>query len=323
MKKFVYALSVLALLSTACSKQPTEIAATDSTHTATTDSSVRDTSGIQRETTGLTVKVSFVGLVCHIWDKREAGVERAIVLRTPVSGSMHHNRTIGLPPESKPDVVRLNLPIENCPDRSTCTVRVDGLAFRFVDVNGTPPSARFSPNANFTNFVTHLKDVPHAAHPFENKSNLIDAVFDPTPKSNDPVVAGWFELAGGRGDADKFLCQGKFEGEQGGHDFVQIARVTFALPTGAKLQVFKAGDSQWRDIAIPSSSFEMTLDNDAATPMHVSHFEMYAKLHKKMHPQDPDIVLPRVVLADNNTCLPRTSTAGEDAVPGCSNSSWP
>jgi hypothetical protein len=104
------------------------------------------------------VHVDFVGLVCHVWNKQEAGVERAIVLRTPPGGPLHHYMTIVLPPESKPDVVQLRLPIDpvaKCPNGSFCTVVIDGLAFRFADRNGNPLSAAVSPNASFPNFVTH------------------------------------------------------------------------------------------------------------------------------------------------------------------------
>ncbi|MGA8807975.1 MAG: hypothetical protein WB973_08860 [Thermoanaerobaculia bacterium] len=326
MKKVVYVLSVLILLSTGCKNKPPESTETDATKPTTPDSVATDSVRTDRGSTTVKAKVDFVGLVCHIWDKREAGVERAIVLRTPTSGPLHHKMTIGLPPESKADVVKLKLPIDpvgKCPDGSTCSVLMDGVAFQFVDADGKPLGAAFVPNQNFKDFVTHLSAVPHAANPFEKKENLIDAVFDTVPQKNDPVVAGWFALAGGNGDASKFFCKGKFEGDSEEHDFVDHATVTFTIPKGGRLQAFLGGDTQWRDIAIPASDFDITVDNDAATHLFASHFGEYARLHKKKDSAEPELHLPTVVIANTQICTDTTTTIGVDAVPGCSNSSWP
>jgi hypothetical protein len=325
MKNFVYALFVL-MLSTACGKAPNTATGTETTRTGTTDSTATAFTKGQPEAASIKAHVDFIGLVCHIWNKQEAGVERAIVLRTPPSGPMHHKMVIGLPLQSKADVLKLKLPIDpddKCPDGSTCSVLIDGLAFRFADRDGNPLGTPFSPNANFTNFVTHLRAVPHPDHPFDKKGDLIDAVFDAAPKANDPVVAGWFELAGGQGDAEPYLCKGKFEGEASEQDFVKVAKLTFTIPIGGKLQVFIANDTQWRDIAIPTSDFAITVDNDAAISTQTSHFGMYARLHKKKNPNEPDIHLPAVVVANIQTCAPKTNTIGVDAVPGCSDSGWP
>lgn len=315
MKKLMYALCVVVLLSIACKKNETETTDTSSTSTNT------DTTATTEDARAISVDVKFVGLVCQVWDKSQAGVERAIVLRTPRSGEMQHNMNIGLPRESKADVDKLELPINpigQCPTDSTCNVLMDGLALRFVDSAGDPLASAFEPNNNFKNFVTHLSTVPHKDKPFEKKSSLVDAVFSPTPKANDPVVAGWFELAGGKGDAEAFACKGKFKNDASDQDFVKVAKVTFALPEGAKLQVFKAGDTQWRNITIPTSRFAITVDNDATMSMNVSHFHEYARLNRN------SVVLPEVEIADTQDCLgDTTTTIRRDGVPGCSNSAWP
>jgi hypothetical protein len=326
MKKVVYVLSVMILLSTGCKNKPSESTQTGTTQPATPDSVATDSVRTDRDSAAVTARVSFVGLVCHIWEKREAGVERAIVLRTPPNGSLHHSMTIGLPPESKADVVKLKLsidPVGKCPDGSTCSVLMDGVAFQFVDADGKPLAPPFAPDANFTNFVTHLKAVPHPAHPFEKKENLIDAVFDATPRKNDPVVAGWFALAGGKGDASNFPCKGKFEGDAEERDFVDHAFVTFTIPKGGRLQAFLAGDTQWRDIAIPASDFDIVVNNDVATGSRASHFGEYARLHKKKASAEPELHLPEVVIANTQACFDTTTTSGLGTVPGCSNSAWP
>jgi hypothetical protein len=330
MKKLAYVLSILVLLSTACKNQEespsTDISAT-STDTATT---IATDTAATRQGRGRTVQVKFVGLVCHLWSKPDAGVERAIVLRTPPSGPLHHKLTIALPPESRADIVKLKLPIDpvaKCPNGSTCTVLIDGLAFRFADRNGNPLNAAFSPNANFTNFVTHLRDVPHTSKPFDKKEDLIDAVFDLEPTANEKDVAGWFELTGGEGDAQSYADKGHFEGDPTERDFVEVAKVTYAVAEDGKLQVFIAGDTQWRDIAIPAGNFAISVDNDAATPMCMSHFDTYARLHKKKTATEPDIELPNVIVPNpvncSGTSTDTTSTMGVDSVPGCSNSAWP
>jgi hypothetical protein len=105
---------------------------------------------------------------------------------------------------------------------------------------------------------------------------------------------------------------------------VKIAKITYVLPQDGKLQVFIAGDTQWRDIAIPASNFGITVDNDAATPMSVSHFDTYARLHKKKTANEAGIDLPDVLVSDPETCDAATTTAGVgDSVSGCSNSGWP
>lgn len=330
MNKLAYVLSILVLLSTACKNQEksttTDIPAT-SIDTATTNTT--DTTAT-RQTHGRTVRVDFVGLVCHLWSKPDAGVERAIVLRTPPSGPLHHKMIIALRPESRADVVKLKLPIDpvaKCPNGSTCTVLIDGLAFRFADGKGNPLSGAFSPNANFKNFVTHLRDVPLASRPFARKEDLIDAIFDTEPRANEKDVAGWFELTGGKGDAQSYACKGHFEGDSTEQDFVEVAKVTYAVPEDGKLQVFIAGDKQWRDIGIPAGNFTISVDNDAATPMTVSHFDTYARLHKKKIATEPDIDLPNVIVPNPPSCngpgTGTTTTTGSDSVPGCSNSAWP
>jgi hypothetical protein len=316
MKKLMYTLCVVVLLSTACKKNETETTDTSNT-TTNTDTTTTPT----EDAHAISVDVEYVGLVCQVWDKSQAGVERAIVLRTPRGGPRQHNMNIGLPRVSKADVDKLGLPINpigECPAGSTCNVLMDGLAFRFVDSAGNPLASAFEPNDNFKNFVTHLSTVPHKDKPFEKKSSLVDAVFSPTPKANDPVVAGWFELTGGKGDAEPFACKGKFKNDANDQDFVKVAKVTFTLPEGAKLQVFKAGDTQWRNITIPTSRFAITVDNDATDPMNVSHFHEYARLNRS------SVVLPEVEIADTQDCLgDTTTTIGIDGVPGCSNSAWP
>lgn len=237
---------------------------------------------------------------------------------------MHHEMTIILPSESRSDVVKLNLAtgIDHCLEGSTCSVLIDALAFRLADSGGNPLSSAFSPNANLKNFVTYVRDVPHQGHPFATKANLIDAVFDTAPKASrwSRAVSSW---PAGTQITEPYGCKGKVEGQSLEQDFVKFAHVTFVIPASGKLQVFKANDTKWRDIAIAGFNFAISVTNDADPKNHDSHFDMYAALYKKKTPNEPALHLPNEVVQDLQTCAPVTSTAAFDTVPGCSTSAWP
>lgn len=306
MKRLLYVVPVLVLLSTGCKKEEalTDTAATDASLTANERRGPR------------TVTVEFDGLVCHVWDKQTARLdrERAIVVRTPQDHGHEkkHAMTITLPKEAKDDLASHNIPAK-C--GAVCDVPIDALAFRLADLDGEPLTTEFERSDNFKDFVPRLTEIPMEGNPFTTSTDsVIPQVISDHPQS-DSTVAGWFDLAGGKGDATKYVCNGNYEGH-GERPFVRMVTVTFNMSGSAKLQVLKAGETDWtkRSIRLPDRDLIIQVKNDAVPPVKKSHFDMYAGLARK----DADLTDIKTKTPDD--CVP---VGGRDGVPGCSNSAWP
>lgn len=247
------------------------------------------------------VHVSFEGMVVHVVG---GGVTRAVVPRFD-----GHQMTITLPASAKRDVERIFAPLE-C--SAVCDVPIDGLAFRIADASGKPLARVFERTNGFRDNVTNLSAVPSADRPFEKKEDLHPDIFASMPVV-DSVVAGYFELAGGVGTAEPFRCGARFEGSAANTAFP--AKVNVDFPSGAMLQVLRAGSSEWQDLAIDGPRVEIAVRNDVPDP-DPSHFDMYAMLSVKRK-DGRTIDLPRVQM-DGSPCI-----APAGGIPGCSNSAWP
>jgi len=248
------------------------------------------------------VIVAFEGMIVHVLG---GGVTRAIVPR--MSG---HQLTITLPASTKEDVERIFAPLQ-CP--TVCDVPIDGVAFRIVDGSGQPSQTAFTPGAEFQSIVTKLSDVPSPEQPFATQSDLVPEIFSTGPVANN-LVAGYFELAGGTATTDAFGCGARFEGTSAFAAFPSKVDVLFTMQ-GAKLQVMKAGTTQWEDIALSGPIVKIAVKNDIPDS-NMSHFDMYALLSTK-RVNGNVIDLPEIQ-TDGMSCI---SPAG--GVPGCSQSQWP
>ena len=326
MKHVYVALTLLCFLPLACKQDKTtdssdtsvSVPATPSTDTVTdTADTVTDTATeVFTERTSFEVltaarsvapdlRVEFHGVVAHVL---AGGVTRAIIPRVP-----GHSMKIIFPGKMKTEIQSAF----GVTCSSTCEVPFNEFALQIVDSSGATGAA-FNPSPNFKSIVTHLKAVPSAEKPFDTKADLVDDIFKDPQKGS--VVAGFFELAGGDGDAAAWSCGAHFVGETPFYDFPSGVNVDFKLSTGSKLQVMKAvasGTPTWTDVATLTGPLTFIVDNDLPSSTG-SHFNAFALLSKKkVAATGKPVDLPDV-MTDGTTCIP-----GAGDVPGCSNSQWP
>jgi hypothetical protein len=316
MKCIHFALALLCLLPFACKRGETPVTSDTATTTLVTTSTEPETARFTEKTsfetltatrsvaTGL--RVQFRGVVTHVLAE---GVERAVVPRVP-----GHARKIFFPGSMKTDIERTF----GVTCSSICEVPFDGFALQIVDASGAVGAA-FDSSPKFKSIVTHLKAVPTTEKPFDAKADLNDDVFAADPKKGS-VVAGYFELAGGKGDAAAWSCPAHFVGEMTYYDWPSAVNVDFKLAAGSKLQVKMAvasGSATWTDVATLTGTPTFIVDNDLPTSK-VSHFDSYALLSKKTAAGTSNPVNLPDVVTDGTQCIP---SFGD--VPGCSNSQWP
>ncbi len=318
MMKIISATAItICLLLVACKKEgPASLTNTETTATSTAtatptamDTATTTTGTVESQAklvAATNLNVFFTGMVTFVLSN---GAQRAVLPR--IGG---HHLQIVFPFSMKTQVEATFKGVKCVVD---CPVPFDGRAFRVVDASGNPLPGGFNPSSTFASTVTHLQSVPLPASlkdTFDVKNIEPDVFKDPQKGS---FIAGFFELAGGTGDAQPFTCTAHFQGQAGSHSFPMYVIVNFKLPAGAKLQVFEAGSTGWADLVTLTTltgPVKVTVDNNMPGP--VSHFDDYALLSTKRIGGKP-VDLPDVI-PDTTNCIP-----GHGDVPGCSDSQWP
>lgn len=316
MRKFgAIALCLIAVFTLQCKKEETatDTAATD---TAVSNINAGDTAGTaatfnERGVAATSVTVVFEGMITHVLD---GGVMRAIIPRIEDKNdpSKTHPRTLIMPISVKEDFEAAF----GTTCSGSCSAVIDGHAFRIVDKDGNPSRLEFDPTFAFRNFVTKLSTIPDT--PFASSNNFLRAVFAPGPPAIGSLVAGFFELAGGKGYAVPFNCGAQFEGQTSFAFFAKSVEVVF--PDGAILQVLKYPVSDWTkaaNIKLPAGK-SFTVDNDLKHSK-MSHFGKYIVL------KDPSSGGPaslRDVIVEGGT-ESDCNFLGYGGRPGCSNSQFP
>lgn len=245
------------------------------------------------------VAISFKGIVVHVLEP--GGVQRAVIPR--VSG---HDATILLPAAMENAIRNKNLTIlGTC--GATCEVDIDGFALRVYNP-AVPAPGPFVPSSDFTTLVPSLSKVQFNGkptdRPFRAKANWVRDVFsDPRAGS---VVRGYVELNGATGTSTRFGCTARWDYESSLYPWSKVVTATYPVSAGTKLQVRRAGPSNWEDLGDLAGGQTLRVDNDTVgTSDHVQNLK---KLLVK--PRD----LPRIVTQGD---------CGAAGVPGCSNSTWP
>lgn len=317
MRKIItIALCLIATFALQCKKEEaaTDTALTDSTVTGTivSGTAAPGTPPTAFRLTTTPVTVVFEGMVAHVLG---GGVTRAIIPR--VTG---HPRTLIMPVSVKTDFEAAF----GTTCGGSCSAVIDGHAFRVVDMAGNPSSSAFMPSFTFTRAVTKLSAVPSAEAPFASAADLVPDISEPGPKPAS-VVAGFFELIGGKGNAVAFSCGAKFQGQAVFDFFAKSVEVRFDMPAGgAKLQVLKpAHNGDWTRAAtinLPAAGITITVDNDLKNSL-MSHFDNYAMLSIKTSSGGGMVNLPDVVVDPSTE--PFCDFGGLGGRPGCSNSQFP
>jgi hypothetical protein len=252
-----------------------------------------------------TLRVIFRGMVVHVFDTGTggSGVERAVMI--DASG---HTPTIDFPDSMQTALEKaLGKSAVKCHSGvHLCMVDFKGLAFQIADKDGKALSG-FSPIGNF-NIVTKLTNVPGVGSMFD-RQNLDSDLFESAPKASG-VVDGFFELGGGKGDAKRFGCQGRFNGQKTFTDFPRFVFVDFPLSTGTQLQVQKTSGG-WVKLVDLTGSPVIDVLNLNSGGMGQSDFDSFKNISK----------MPSTLPAVENDQSDCTSESGD--VPGCSNSQWP